>query len=83
MAHKKTKRVSVPASVACQSIGDLRKAFVHWVASLSEEEAQRPVIIVQGRTYTPAQVLEEIDQETRLGAILAEELIELGIKKPI
>ncbi len=43
-----------------------------WVESLTPEQRKRPTLFTMDETFTPDQVLEEIEKDTRIGKVFKE-----------
>lgn len=43
-----------------------------WVESLTPEQRKRPTLFTMDRTFTPDQVLEEIEKDTPIGKVFKE-----------
>ena len=43
------------------------KKFEAWIAKLSTEEKDKPVLALSGKTYSPNQILKEINSDSENG----------------
>jgi hypothetical protein len=51
-----------------------------WLAKMPSEERNKPTIIVGSKTFTPNQLLEEVDKESEYGKALQQKLHRLRME---
>jgi hypothetical protein len=75
------KRAASARPAVCVSDDDYKRAFADWVSSLGPAEARQAVFIAGNRKYTPAEMLQEMDQRSSVGKFFSRSLRKLRILK--
>lgn len=55
---------------------EIRVAISDWVRSLPSSDARKPSVFIEGASYSPLQLLEEIQGDTEFGREFLDELYE-------
>ena len=55
------------STVSTAAKAEITRAISEWVRSLPKSEARKPSVIVSGVSYSPLQILEEVQRETEFG----------------
>jgi len=55
------------STVPAAAKAEITRAISAWVRSLPKSEARKPSVFVAGVSYSPLQILEEVQKETEFG----------------
>jgi hypothetical protein len=55
------------STVSTAAKAEITLAISAWVGSLPKSEARKPSVFVNGASYSPLQILEEVQRETEFG----------------
>jgi hypothetical protein len=83
MVHQPKKRRNRVQLPICNSRADLRATVAKWVRSLDPVRASRPIVMTDGRKYSPRDLLAEIDRNSELGTALVKDLLGFRIIRDV